>query len=85
MQIASLVPVKTIQVRNVPDDVHRALHTRATAAGKSLSDFVLDELTAAAERPTIAEVLRRAANRPGGGVSTAAIVAAVRSGRDYGE
>jgi antitoxin FitA len=36
--------MKTIQVGNVPDDVHRALRARAAAAGVSLSDFALAEL-----------------------------------------
>lgn len=72
---------KTIQVRKVPDRVHRALRTRAAAAGRSLSDYVLEELIRVAERPPIADVLARAATR-GDGVDTASIVAAVRSGRD---
>jgi antitoxin FitA len=73
--------VKTIQVRNVPDDVHRALRTRAAAAGVSLSDYALGELERAAERPPVAELLQRARARAGG-ASSRAIVAAVRAGRD---
>jgi len=41
---------KMIQVRNVPDDVHRALKARAAAAGMSLSDYVKQDLEAAAAR-----------------------------------
>jgi antitoxin FitA len=74
--------MKTIQIRNVPDDVHSALRSKAAAAGVSLSDFALDELAVAAERPAIAEVLLRAGARPGGGVTAADAVAAVRAGRD---
>ncbi|MEX1142651.1 MAG: hypothetical protein WD399_00370 [Thermoleophilaceae bacterium] len=73
--------LKTIQIRNVPEDVHRALRTRAAAAGMSLSDLALEELTAVATRPPIAEVLRRADARPGG-ATTEAVVAAVRSLRE---
>jgi plasmid stability protein len=73
--------VKTIQVRNVPDDVHRALRTRAAAAGLSLSDFALGELERVAQRPPVAVVLERARSRAGG-ADRDAIVAAVRSGRD---
>jgi len=73
--------VKTIQVRNVPDEVHSTLRTRAAAAGVSLSDFALGELERAAARPPVADLLRRARNRAGGARSEA-IVAAVRSGRD---
>ncbi|MGH3557998.1 MAG: FitA-like ribbon-helix-helix domain-containing protein, partial [Mycobacterium sp.] len=36
--------MKVIQIRNVPDEVHRTLRTRAAAAGVSLSDYLLDEL-----------------------------------------
>jgi plasmid stability protein len=82
MQIGTLDPVKTIQIRNVPDEIHQALRSRAAAAGASLSDFALEELAIAAERPPIAEVLKRAGERPGGGVTVADAVAAVRSGRD---
>jgi antitoxin FitA len=73
--------VKTIQVRNVPDDVHRTLRTRAASAGCSLSDFALQELERAAQRPPVADLLARARARSGG-ADSAAIVAAVRSGRD---
>lgn len=73
--------MKTIQVRNVPDAVHRTLRTRAAAAGISLSDFALGELERVAERPPVADVLQRAQARAGG-ASREAIVAAVRKGRD---
>jgi hypothetical protein len=73
--------MKTIQVRNVPDDVHRALRTRAAAAGVSLSDYALGELERVAQHPPVADVLARARSRAGG-TSTEAIVAAVRHGRD---
>jgi plasmid stability protein len=72
---------KTLQIRNVPDDVHRELRARAAAAGVSLSDYALDELVRVAERPPVADVLARARSRHGG-VQTRDIVAAVRSGRD---
>ncbi len=73
--------MKVIQIRNVPDDVHRTLRTRATAAGMSLSDYLLDELERVARRPAVADVLVRAGRRSSG-VSGEAIVEAVRSGRD---
>lgn len=73
--------MKTIQIRNVPDDVHRTLRTRAASADVSLSDYVLRELERIAERPPIAEVLARAGERVGS-ADSAAIVAAVRAGRD---
>lgn len=73
--------MKTIQVRKVPEDVHRALRSRAAAAGVSLSDFALAELERVAQRPPVAELLVRARSRSGG-ADTDSIVAAVRSGRD---
>lgn len=73
--------MKTIQVRNVPDEVHRALRTRAAAAGVSLSDLALGELERVAARPPVADLLERARSRPGG-AEHGAISAAVRAGRD---
>jgi plasmid stability protein len=72
---------KTVQIRGVPDRVHRELRTRAAAAGVSLSDYALGELTRVAERPPVADVLARAAARSGGAGATE-VVAAVRTGRD---
>lgn len=73
--------MKVIQIRNVPDEVHRTLRTRAAAAGMSLSDYLLDELVRVADRPAIADVLARASRRSGGATAHA-IVDAVRTGRD---
>ena len=50
---------KMIQVRNVPDDLHRLLKSRAALAGKSLSDYLLEELRRVAERPTLRELAER--------------------------
>lgn len=72
---------KTVQIRKVPDDIHHILRSRAAAAGMSLSDYLLAEIVRLADRPTIAEVLARAAARTGG-ASREAIVAAIRAGRD---
>ena len=74
--------MKTIQIRDVSDETHRTLRTRAAAAGMSLSDYTRRELERVAERPPIAEVLARAGRR-GGGVSSEEIVAAVREMRDH--
>ncbi len=48
-----------IQVRNVPDALHRTLKARAATAGMSLSDYLLAELREIAERPTLAEFRER--------------------------
>jgi len=50
---------KTIQLRNVPDALHRTLKTRAARAGMSLSDYLLAEIREIAERPTLAEFRER--------------------------
>jgi antitoxin FitA len=73
--------MKTILVRNVPDDVYRTLQARAAVAGISLSDFALKELVRGAQRPSVATVLMRARSRAGG-ADSAAIVAAIRAGRE---
>jgi antitoxin FitA len=72
---------RNIQVRDVPDEVHRVLATRAASAGLSLTAYLRAELTRMAERPPVADVLARAAARSGG-ARIDDIVAAVRSGRD---
>lgn len=72
---------RTIQIRNVPESIHRVLRARAAAAGVSLSDYLLGEIVRVAERPSVADVLVRGLRREGG-VDFEEIVAAVRSGRD---
>ncbi len=48
-----------IQIRNVPDELHRELKARAAQNGKSLSDYLLGELRTLAARPTMQEWLAR--------------------------
>lgn len=50
--------MSTIQVRNVPEDLHKQLKVRAAQEGRTLSDYVLDELRVAAGRPTMSQWLR---------------------------
>lgn len=50
---------KMIQLRNVPDALHRTLKARAATAGMSLSDYLLAEIREIAERPTLAELRAR--------------------------
>jgi plasmid stability protein len=52
-----------IQIRNVPDDLHRRLKARAAMAGMSLSDYLLKEIGKVAERPTLEELRARLATR----------------------
>ncbi|MBS0457510.1 MAG: hypothetical protein JSS44_09310 [Proteobacteria bacterium] len=50
-----------IQIRNVPDKVHRVLKARSALAGKSLSDLILADLVALAAVPSEAELKARLA------------------------
>jgi plasmid stability protein len=72
----------SIQVKDVPDDVHATLRKRAAAAGMSLQEYLLARLVAEAATPTLDEVLERASQRAGGRVTTRDAVKAVRADRD---
>ncbi|MFN9772630.1 MAG: FitA-like ribbon-helix-helix domain-containing protein [Burkholderiales bacterium] len=52
-----------IQIRNVPDPIHRTLKARAAEEGLSLSDYLLRELRQIAARPTPAQMLERLSAR----------------------
>jgi antitoxin FitA len=52
-----------LQIRNVPDDARRALKARALARGESLNSYLLELVARDVARPTIGEVLNRAAAR----------------------
>ena len=72
---------KMIQVRNVPDDVHRTLKARAAAAGMSLSDYVKQDLEAAAARLTLEEIDARVTERGPSAVRAKTVVSALRDVR----
>ncbi|HEX4561599.1 MAG TPA: hypothetical protein VH113_07175 [Gemmatimonadales bacterium] len=71
-----------IQVRNVPDEVHRTLKTRAAATGTSLSDYVKRELVRAAEQATLDEIDEQIQARGPSGLKTKTVLAALREVRD---
>ena len=48
-----------IQIRNVPESLHRELKARAAQAGQSLSDFLLHELSQVVAKPTLTELWAR--------------------------
>lgn len=56
---------KMLQVRDVPEDVHAELRRRASAAGMTLSDFARQELARLTRRPSLNDLLDRAARRTG--------------------
>lgn len=73
----------TIQIRNVPEALHRRLKARAARAGLSLSGYLLRQIRDMAERPTIEELRARLARRSAVtlAVDTADAVRAERSSR----
>ncbi len=70
-----------IQIRNVPDALHRKLKSRAALAGMSLSDYLLQQIREVAARPTIEEMRARLERRSPVSV-TVDPVRAVRAERD---
>ena len=70
-----------IQIRNVPDDVHRTLKARAAAEGTSLSDYIVREVTRVARTPTPRELDERIRARAPSEVTTADIIKARDCGR----
>ena len=73
---------KMIQVRDVPDDVHRTLKIRAAAAGMSLSDYIKRDLEIAASRPTLDEIDARVRDRASSTMRSERIVSTLRDLRD---
>jgi len=72
---------RMIQVRNVPDMLHRTLKAQAAMAGMSLSDFLLAEIRRLAERPSPAELRERVRRRSVVAIPESA-ASAVRRERD---
>ena len=72
-----------LQIRDVPDDSRRELKARAAAQGQSLNAYLLDLINREVARPTVAEVLDRAARRSERATASALdAVAAARDERD---
>jgi len=55
---------KMIQLRHVPDTLHRKLKSRAALEGMSLSDYLLRKIELIAEQPTVAELKERLSRLP---------------------
>ena len=71
----------SIQIKNVPPDVHRVLRRRAAEAGMSLQEYLLAELTQQARQPTLEEVLADAGSQTGGRLSFDEAVRFIREDR----
>jgi plasmid stability protein len=74
--------VTSVQVKDVPDDVHATLRRRAAASGQSLQEYLRAKLIAEARQPTVEEVLDRVAERSGGSVAFGDAVDQLRADRD---
>jgi plasmid stability protein len=57
------MPKKMIQIRHVPEELHRKLKARAASAGMPLSDYLLREIRRVAEQPTMEELWERIKQR----------------------
>jgi plasmid stability protein len=74
--------MKMIQVRNVPDDLHRSLKERAAREGTTMSDLILAELPRLANKPSGEQLLDRIRQRSSvPGAPAAELVAAERAER----
>jgi len=74
---------KMIQVRNVPDRLHREATKRARARGQTLTDYIRELLEREVARPPAAEVFDRIHRRQtvSLGVPAADLVHEERAGR----
>jgi len=71
-----------VQIRDVPDDVHRRLKSQAALAGQSLNEFLLARMSDIARSPTVPELAQRIAERsPFTGRSSAEVVREDRNRR----
>jgi antitoxin FitA len=74
--------VPNVQVRGVPDDVHRRLKSQAAMAGQSLNEFLLERMSDIARSPTIRELAERIRQRePYTGPSSADVIREDRDAR----
>jgi antitoxin FitA len=72
----------SIQIKNVPPDVHRVLKRRAAEEGMSLQEYLLAKLSEEARQPTLSEFLERVGQRTGGRMSLKEAVEYIRADRD---
>lgn len=73
---------KMIQIRNVPDELHRNLKQRAALAGMSMSDYIKRELDRKSRKSTIKEIGARSRGRSAGStLTTQKIVDIIRESR----
>ena len=83
MHFDSMMSMANVQIRDVPEDVHRQLKSQAALAGQSLNEFLLARVTELARLPTVPELLDRIHERgePYEGPSSAELIRADRDQR----
>jgi len=75
MQSDSIEDMANVQVRGVPEDVHRRLKAQAALSGQSLNEYLLARMTDVARLPTVPELAARIRERaPYDGPSSAALI-----------
>jgi antitoxin FitA len=79
---ATLRAMPSVQIKDVPADVHSVLRQRAAAAGQSLQEYLLGRLIAEARQPTLDELLRRTEGRAGGSTPLQDAAQLIREARD---
>ncbi len=71
--------MKMIQIRNVPEELHRSLKERAAREGTTLSDLILSDLPRLAHKPSPEQLVERIRNRtPVGGAPAAELIRSER-------
>jgi antitoxin FitA len=74
MALSSMI-MPNVQVRDVPDDVHRRLKSQAALAGQSLNEYLLARMSELARLPTVPELAERIRERAAyEGPSSAALI-----------
>lgn len=82
MHFAIMAGMANVQIRDVPEDVHRRLKSQAALSGQSLNDFLLARMSEIARLPTVAELADRIQRRePYAGPPSADVIRAERDAR----
>ena len=71
-----------VLIRNIPEDVHQILVTRAELAGQSLQQYLVSMMTTSARTPTMAEVMSTIASSELGVFTREQVLASISEGRD---
>ncbi|MGH2684018.1 MAG: FitA-like ribbon-helix-helix domain-containing protein [Actinomycetota bacterium] len=74
--------MRNVQIRNVPDRVHRVLVRRARERGQSLQEYMLELLEGETSQPTMEEWIRRVESRTGGKIGLEEAARIIREERD---